>query len=68
MGSLNDMDAGEMISLLSDSIAHVHQSGCNDEKPKFKPTLLLLIDEYDKPIRDVLFDFIGSKIPDVRKK
>ena len=63
---MNDMDAGDMISLLSDSIAHVHQSGCNDDKPK--PTLLLLIDEYDKPIRDVLFDFIGSKIPDVRKK
>ena len=64
--TMNDMDAGDMISLLSDSIAHVHQSGCNDDKPK--PTLLLLIDEYDKPIRDVLFDFIGSKIPDVRQK
>ena len=29
--------------------------------------LIFLVDEYNKPIRETLFDFIGEKHPNIRK-
>jgi hypothetical protein len=52
--TMNDYSAGDLLNILAQSIATF-----NDGAPK--PTLLVLVDEYDKPIRDVLFGLIGSK-------
>jgi hypothetical protein len=53
-------DAGVLIEMLARSIADLHAATAT------KPTLLILVDEYDKPVRDVLFDRIGAKMHNVR--
>jgi hypothetical protein len=59
-GSIKDKPAGVWIEMLAQSIADVHA------KSATRPTLLVLVDEYDKPVRDVLFDRIGSRMINVR--
>lgn len=51
--------AGELVGFLAEAI---RMGGERSAK------LLFLVDEYDKPIRDTLFDFIGEKHPNIRKE
>jgi hypothetical protein len=53
---VNDYPAGQLLNMLAQSIA---TATVGDQKP----TLLVLVDEYDKPIRDVLFGLIDSNTP-----
>lgn len=57
--SKETFDAGELVPTLARSI---RMSGERSAK------LLFLVDEYDKPIRETLFDFIGEKHPNIRKE
>eukprot|EP00978_Attheya_sp_CCMP212_P048785 scaffold574477_cov142-Attheya_sp.AAC.1 len=51
--------AGDLLNMLARSIATATVGGP-------KPTLLVLVDEYDKPMCDVLFDLIYSNTPALR--
>jgi hypothetical protein len=53
VNDVNEYTAGELLYVLAQSIATATVGGP-------KPTLLVLVDEYDKPIRDVLFGLIDS--------
>ena len=60
---MQELHAGQLISFLAGAIARKNRSDST------RPTLLLLVDEYDKPIREVVFDFIGEpKIPNIKEK
>lgn len=63
---LSDVDIGLVMRSLARAIASYHKRKYPQKKNT--PTLLLLVDEYDKPIRQILFDFVGKLIPDAGRK
>lgn len=62
---MQELHAGQLISFLAGAIERTSRNRDDNTRP----TLLLLVDEYDKPIREVVFDFIGEpKIPNIKEK
>jgi hypothetical protein len=64
---VHELNAGRLVSVLARAIVLASERD-DGTMPGIKPNLLFLVDEYDKPIRDVLFDYIGTKIPDIRNR
>ena len=62
--NFSDLDAGQLVFKLTQAITAAHKTSNTSTKPR----ILFLVDEYDKPIRDILFDYIGTKIPNIKDR